>query len=187
MLEDKHHAQLCFKDLLLCLCSTGTFTLTIMGMGCAYFKEIQVLSDGRIGGPGAIMSWASAKRLESLWNSLRHTTGFPYMSSNFEDLLLWEWVIFALDPSAICQLTDSLGSAVRACGLAMFAPLARIIDERALVLCASGAKINHKALRRHRNKAAEKVHSMMIHLKVAQILWDRVKPKSKTKVACLQG
>ena len=179
--DDLHHSFLQLKNLMVCLCAVGPFTLRIRGVGCAYMKDATVLPDGKFdGGPAAIMSLTTTEKLCDHWNSLRHTDGFPYLLSTFEDLTLWEFLAYSFDPNAASSLSEihrSLPDGLMCCTVEMFSQVSNLLDRRALRMCRAGRR-SAAALRKHRNVKAEKLHSATIQRDVALELWNRARPKS---------
>ena len=152
-------------------------------------KTVKIFADGQFdGGPTAVMSVMTMDKLFDFWNSLRNSQGFPYLQSNFENLTVWEFVIFTLDPNVAVNLKAShlnyLKGALSCCGLELYSQLSDMVDKRAKAMCREGK--NERTLNRHRNVKHERVHVMAIQLQIALRLWNRARQLNKTETQLKQ-
>ena len=97
-----------FKALIVRLCSTvGRMELSLLGLGCGYTKTFLVETDGKIsGGAESVMSIDLGNHLEHYWNARRYSVAFPYLTSTFDDLTIWELVLFMLDRLVLGDFPD---------------------------------------------------------------------------------
>ena len=176
---DRHHPMTAFKALIVRLCSTvGRMELSLLGLGCGYTKTFLVETDGKIsGGAESVMSIDLGNHLEHYWNARRYSVAFPYLTSTFDDLTIWELVLFMLDRLVLGDFPDFEPAMVQF-GFRLFSILSHHLESNLQKMCNTHGQ--SETLRRmrvefHRSKKSEKRASFASQLKVGMALWDRVR------------
>ena len=178
--SDRHHPMLSLRELLIRLCSVGGATFEVSGLGCNYLKSFQVGTDGRIqGGPQSVMSAFLDERLEDHWNARRNTSAFPYLTNVFEDLTIWELLLFMLDRSIVDEddFTDMEPAMVHF-GYQLYSLLTEHLDSNLQRMCGTAHKseiLRKMTLSSHRNNRSERKAIIAQQLSVAIMLWDRAR------------
>ena len=193
---DRHHPMVSLKSLLVRLCSVVGVALQVTGLGCNYPKPFQVETDGRIqGGPQSVMSVFLEERIEGHWNARRNTSAFPYLTSSFADLTIWELILFMLDRSIVddADFAD-IEPAMVQFGYQLYSLMTEHLDSNLMSVCSLVPKsetlrkmtVRTTTLQSHRNRRAERKAVIATQLHVALTLWDRARYKNPTVLQSLQ-